>query len=281
MNTRHEITLPIPVDHVGIVGYNLELMIESFRRLGFFVREATELDSGVTKERKVQKNTHIVFPVGYLELIQSTGDDHLSPYIEKGEGLHIVALHSSDIHYSHQAVEKLKPALPSNASREAKHGKKTGEAKFSWFGFEKDSFPEGLICITKHETPELIFQESLPYQPNGVTGICEIFVYVNDLNEGVERYKDLLQIHGTKKMPNTSCMKITLLDKQGIKDRYPKLKVPLDHNCILGASFTVRSLDQVTGILDYSKVQYEEQDGEVWVYPGYTHGAFLSFVTKS
>ncbi|WNR46803.1 VOC family protein [Paenibacillus roseipurpureus] len=274
--------LHIPIDHIGIVGSNLESMINAFAKLGFHTTGVTSLDLGDTNDQPASQNAHFVFNFGYMELIASKGTDHLADYVQKYEGMHILAMASGQAQASFEIFKRngLDPGKVFLSTRYAAHGERTGTAAFEWFGFNEQTFPEGLVCVVQHHTPELIYQPKRIVQPNGVYGLVEVLLLVNDLDEAIERYAQMsyvnCQVNPLKDTP-TWCEKLTILNTDGIRLRFPGL-VTKASTGFLGIVLAVNDLGLVKDILRTSGVVFHlGLQGDVWVQPNDAAGCLVVF----
>lgn len=297
--TKSDITLDIPIDHVGIVGRQIDGMIAAFKKLGFYSLGATSLDIGESDGRPPSQNTHFVFERGYIELIASQGEDHLASYVARHEGLNIMAMASEDAEASRRALEQLelKPGDVYLSSRHAAHGEKVGTAKFNWFGFDAASFPEGLVCVTEHLTPELIYQPKRLEQPNGAVALSEIFMLVDnadDVDAAVARYSQLSYDNCVVERVNgddengegsrnsggsgqTWFNKLTIVDRAGAERRFPQLETPVK-NGFLGLAIEVESVVKVKELLATAEVPFQaDESGGVWVQPEHAVGSVIVF----
>ncbi|MFC4779089.1 VOC family protein [Paenibacillus sp. GCM10023252] len=292
--------IKLPIDHVGIVGSDLDRMLESFSKLGFYLSGRTEMTAGV-EGQGASTNAHFVFDQGYIETIASTGSDHLADYLARGEGLHIAALRSGDARKSREELEQrgLKPGAVLSAARPARHGSVQGQASFDWFGFDPSSFPEGLVCVVEHKTPELIFQPETRYvHPNGAKGIVDLFVYTAG-EEGAAPYESLAA--GVPAMPLAAghtpewTEQLTLLvSPSEVRDRFPFLG-EVSEPRFLGVLIEVASLQVVKDLLDEAAVAYHgdgggdgdrDRDGRrdgrrtIWVHPNDAAGCMVGFTER-
>lgn len=294
------ITLDIPIDHVGIVGRQIGEMIAAFEKLGFYSLGATSLDIGESDGRAPSQNTHFVFGRGYIELIASQGEDHLAQYVARHEGLNIMAMASEEAEASRRALDGLglQPGEVHLSSRHAAHGERVGTAKFNWFGFDEASFPEGLVCVTEHLTPELIYQPKRLVQPNGAVALTEVFMLVGDEGDGAAgslpsetvsdaaaRYSQLSYdncVVNRSGRKQTWCNKLTLVDRTGAERRFPHLETAVQDG-FLGIAIAVKSVAHVKGLLDAANVPFEPYESNahkgkgIWVQPEHAAGSVIVF----
>ncbi len=173
------------LDHAGFVGADLARLVTAMRRLGFATTAPkalmrTDPASGAAVPLQ-QQSCHAVFAEGYLELSAVLSDDathHLAAYRARGDGLHILALGSPDPDSDWQrcSAAGLPCSAPAAASRQIDYGARHGEARFRWFMLQPQVSPEGLICVVRNETPELVFQPEVTRHDNGCEALVEVVV---------------------------------------------------------------------------------------------------------
>lgn len=278
-----EYSLAIPIDHVGIVGRQIDQMVATFAKLGFDAPNGvTDLEVGIGDGRKASQNTHFVFDAGYIELIASDGTDHLRNYIKRNEGLHIMAMASHHIQAAYASMEQasLAPQAVLHSSRRAAHGKRTGTGKFAWFTFAEDRFPEGLVCVTEHLTPELIYQPERFVQPNGALALGEVFLLSEEPLAAVARYQALSYENchvDSKTGIRHICNRLTILDRPGAERKFPGLDTSI-RNGLLGLAIKVEDRQRIEGLLDQAGISWQTTaESRLWVSPADAGGCVLVF----
>lgn len=152
------------VDHVGIVAYQLQPLVDAFTRLGFRVSRPEPL-YGTHNGEKVslgQHSAHIVLSNFYIEISApepGRNDNHLVSYLEQyGPGTRIVALACEEAASAHAAMAAcglgLSDVLDANRSVEHADG---SMARFRWFSAIADTNLSALTCWVQQLTPELVF----------------------------------------------------------------------------------------------------------------------------
>ncbi|ANE45177.1 hypothetical protein SY83_01215 [Paenibacillus swuensis] len=281
-------TISIRVDHVGIIGTDLARMTDTYKKLGFYTSPPSAMDAGVIGQSAPSWNTHYVFDRGYVELIASSGKDHLASYLDKYAGIHTLAVATTNAETSRTQLQeaKLDPQAVLHASRPAAHGELQGTASFRWFGFVQSSFPEGLVCYVEQLTPELIFQPKRHRHPNGANALAEVFIYVpaEQMDEVVRRYallekKEKNSAVGSSRPPFW-CDKVTFLDEAGLQNRFPGEHIPKAAR-VIGMLLEVEDLNVVQQRLTANKVPHRQQDwdqhAEVWVDSASAEGCLIAF----
>lgn len=179
MTTRCRLNL----DHVGVLGADVEALAGQWRRLGFQVVGPAELkgvdDEGRSRSLR-QSSAHVMFADHYVELTSVTPPapgHHLERFLGEPAGLRLLILRSSDIEADQQRCgqDGLLPGPVADASRQISYGS-GGSARFRWFALDADRFPEALVCFAQHCTPELVFNGQVAQHPNGVVGLRTLWL---------------------------------------------------------------------------------------------------------
>ncbi len=188
------------LDHVGLVGRDLDALLQAAAGLGFAPTAPRELygrDPATGRAVSLeQTSAHLVFAQGYVELsaVHSHSDrHHLARYLDRYAGLHILALGVVDIAAAQRrcAAAGLVTTAVASASRAIEYGDRHGQAQFEWFMLADTDSPEGLTCFVRHLTPELVFQEAVQAHPNGVVSLQAIHVVTRDPAAESERWSAL------------------------------------------------------------------------------------------
>ncbi len=191
------------LDHVGVVGRDLERLRRDFTRLGFLLTEPRALMARDPRSGELrslgQSSCHAVFAHGYVELSAVETDDpghHLAAWLPRGPGLRILALGQEDLAARHESCREagLHPLPVAHAAREIRYGSRHGEARFEWFMLEAAGTPEGLVCFVHNLTPQLVYQPEVQRHPNGAVALTAVTLRVADLGEWTGRYRRLLGV---------------------------------------------------------------------------------------
>ena len=246
----------IEVDHVGILGPDIDALVSIAETLGFNVYGPVEL-CGEDREGDVvsleQQSAHIVFGEDYIELtaVQSKSPTHhLARFLDKPWGQRLLLLATRDIEAAAASADKagLDPGPLQRASREVDYGA-GGIAEFRWCALPPEVWPEALICYVEHRTPELVFGNAAEH-PNGAVGIASLACLGNELPEGLARLAE-----------DPAGIPLTSITAESFRDRFgtdPAAMAPL---CVLGVR--TRSLDETRDWFDNAALDYVESDGEI------------------
>ncbi len=187
----------LSLDHVGYVAASLPQLRATMQRLGFAPTEPALLmranpETGALESLQ-QQSCHAVFGRSYIEFSAVMTDDpshHLAVYRARGDGLHILALGTTDVAATHARCirEGVPVTPPARAARQIDYGSLHGEARFEWFMAQPASAPEGLVCWVRNLTPQFVFQPEVSQHPNGALDVVEVQVEASDLAAAAARY---------------------------------------------------------------------------------------------
>jgi hypothetical protein len=190
----------LSLDHVGYVGRDLAALRGAMQRMGFSCTDPRPLlraaEAGGAAQAMQQESCHIVLGTGYLELSAVLTDDpghHLAAYRARGTGLHILALGTPDVDAAEARCRAagLPVTRASDATRRIDYGLRHGAARFRWFMLEPQAAPDGLVCVVRNDTPELVYQPEVQRHANGALALEELALQVDDLDAACARYAKL------------------------------------------------------------------------------------------
>lgn len=206
------------LDHVGYVVPQLAPLRAAMQALGFTLTEPRELrrmDPATGASVSLQQwSCHAVFEQGYLELTSVESRDpahHLAAYLDRGPGLHILALGSTQIGAEHArcVAAGIATTAPARATRRIEYGTRQGDAAFEWFMFAAPESPEGLLCYAHNLTPELVYQPVVQQHENGALALEEVVITAAQPGQVATRYARLL---GVAAEPQSAGWRISLGD---------------------------------------------------------------------
>ncbi|MEM8987967.1 MAG: VOC family protein [Pseudomonadota bacterium] len=121
-----------------------------------------------------------------------------------------------------------------------------------WYGF--------FSCALHHQAPEQNYAPEYLIHPNGVLGVSETIIYVENAKEAGERYAAYL---GVKPHTEADCVlfdfdngtRLSIYDGSAIEARLGPFK-PFRKPSFTALSFKAPSLDTVRGIFDQNDVPY-------------------------
>jgi len=280
------------IDHIGLVGRDIAHMVATFRGLGFTVTDPVPLTQPGPDGDPVplgQVSAHVIFPDTYLELtsVLNPGQgSHLDKWIEKHDGLHVLAFHTENAKQSWDDLASFGLVMSPirHASRDVKAGGVTGIADFKWFQIPESIAREGFVCVVEHLTPELAFIPSMTRHDNGATGLRGVGAVVDDIDDAVERYQ---RLPGANVRPFPMGRFIILKNQRfvamtpkGIAALCPGAKIP-PPPCFAAFAVRVKNIDATRDFLADNKIPFQVA-GElsVWLKPERACGAILLFIDE-
>ncbi len=218
--------LALDIDHVGLVGPDIQATVGTFRSLGFRVTEPVELMGTAPdgSERSLdQQSAHFVFGTTYVELSEVTRpypDHHLAPWLGNGGGngdggngggngngdggdgngshsgghaMRILILRTANAAAAHERAAQAgqRPTPVGEASRSL-HYADGAVARFRWLALPAKSFPEALCGYVQHLTPELVFWPAMNDHPNGAVELTGITLHTPDVEDAERRFAPLV-----------------------------------------------------------------------------------------
>jgi Glyoxalase-like domain len=186
----------ISLDHLGVVSAQRNSLRHIYLRLGFDVTEPEELlasDSQGRRSSLGQSSCHAVMHQGYIELSEVYSGDpahHLAAYLQRGPGLLILALGTDDIGSAYRQCQSAGLACSEVrwATRPISYGERHGAARFEWFMVDAQHAPDGLVCVVRNHTPELVYQRQVMQHPNGAVALRGLVVACRDVDAAADRY---------------------------------------------------------------------------------------------
>jgi hypothetical protein len=264
------------LDHVGLVGRDLMPLMRAFDQLGFRLTEPRLLmrQNATTGERESleQSSCHAVFRQGYIEFSAvhtRSVRHHLAAYLDHGPALKIIALGTNDVLERHAAAERggLGPTLPALASREVTYGSRPGEARFRWFMIDPDRAPEGLLCMVRNLTPEIVYQPEVQRHPNGAVALTAVSLCVEDVDRVAERYALLLGIEPIRPADSDRVREFDLGNQRvriatpaALADRYEGVQIP-PGPCLAGFTVAVESIPRAAALLGSHDIGFRRFGG--------------------
>ncbi|MCB1362900.1 MAG: VOC family protein [Rhodobacteraceae bacterium] len=277
------------LDHIGIVGPDLDALEAAFGRLGFRVAPRCELvaldeNGGATPMGQV--NSHLVFGDSYVELTAVRGDrsaHHLRDAIARYWGLHIVVLRTADADAQQARLKRggsLAPA-PALAGRHVSYPGGSGLARFRWFRIPEAEFPEAFLCEVEHLDRDLVFDPALNDHPNGACGLASLSLCCERPQETARRLGDIV---GSQARPgdgewivDAGAVQVRMLDAAGLAARFPGVTAP---GLPWLAAFAVHSRDpgQSAAFLDAAGIAATSGEDRIWASPDRAGGVIVEFL---
>ncbi|MSP52010.1 MAG: VOC family protein [Alphaproteobacteria bacterium] len=281
------------IDHIGVVGRDLDNLALAFERLGFHVAPRCSLlkpDGAGGFQPMDQENHHVILGNGYIELTAMTKPSprhHLAPLIARYAGLHIVALTTASADKSAAALKKkgIEVPQPGGAARDVGYPGISGTALFRWFKLPDSIAGEGLYCYVEHLTRELVVRPELATHKNGVRGLAHITMCVERPGTVVKRYEQIFDVLARKGKRgywfDLAIGKLRVIDRGQLSELYPGVEPPYMPWLV---GFTLRVSNLAATATYFKKQGIRAEDGgrqRLWIRPDDACGAALSFVRSS
>jgi hypothetical protein len=159
----------IGIDHVGIVGADLEPLAREFSGLGFHLTPRALHASGRTANRCVMLRAG-----GYLELMATVPGKTsatLDRFLASGAGAHILALEVDDAEAGHERLRRAGIAAHIEAT-ERVSDQPGSKVRFALI-LPPDP-PEGRMLLIRHLTRDLLWRPDNVVHPNHAVALAEV-----------------------------------------------------------------------------------------------------------
>jgi hypothetical protein len=166
------------LDHVGIVGPDLDRLAVAFEALGFHLTPLAQHAGGRTGNRCVMLRH------GYLELlavIPGGASATIERFLAHHPGAHTVALGIDDAQAVAERLARagLKPGEPQSTDRAVEETDPAGpRARFTLITLPDR--PEGRFHLIRHQTPEALWQPRFLEHPNRAIALAELVIATPD-----------------------------------------------------------------------------------------------------
>jgi hypothetical protein len=160
----------ISLDHVGIVGSNLDALAGAFFRLGFAPTPIAEHASGRTANRCVMLRDG-----GYLELIATVPGQTsatIDRFLTRGGGAHILALEVDDLAAARDRLGRARIAAGDVSFTERDGGPDGVKARFTLL--MAPDLPDGRVLLIRHLTRHLLWRPETTTHPNHAVSLAEV-----------------------------------------------------------------------------------------------------------
>lgn len=177
------------MDHCGAIVRDLAAGAARWERLGFTLSPVSRQRGAVPGVEGMQAwasaNRCAVFEQGYLELIGLVDASAWNPwsrFLDRFEGLHLLALRCADADAAYAKLRDRAPFLEAPVRRE-RPLEVDGVVRTMRFRniFSRDATcPEGRYIVIEHQTPEFLWQAPLMRHENGAKALVEAMVVADD-----------------------------------------------------------------------------------------------------
>ena len=166
----------VGLDHVGIVGADLDVLARSFMALGFHLTPFAAHASGRTGNRCAMLRDG-----GYLELMATLPGQSsatLDRFLAIGPGAHVLALEVVD---EAAALDRLRAAgVAAGEVSITERASETDGAKARFALIMPPDLPEGRVLLIRHLTHDLLWRPEFETHANRAVGLTEA-VYASDV----------------------------------------------------------------------------------------------------
>ena len=192
-------------DHVAWMVRDMDTASDAFEKLGFKLTPYSVHANShpETGERMPQgtANRLAMLGTGYIELLCEAGDimapvvEDLRARLDRYTGVHLLAFSDPDADAAHKRIVKdgfrLQPMVHLRRDVEAADGS-DDEVRFSVIRTAFDEIPEGRIQVLTQHTPDLMWQDRYIAKDNGIAGMVDSVICVENPTQSAERMAKLL-----------------------------------------------------------------------------------------
>lgn len=281
----------LSLDHVGLVTPSLEASRGDYETLGFELTPESSHKGVVRPGGPVELwgsgNHCAMFRRGYFEILGITDPsryhDHFRALLSRFHGVQLIALgcqSAADYYHDYaRVVSGLKE--PVEIGRDVPFGDGTREGLFRIVHLGDGVFPEAELFVIEHATPDVLWQDELLQQPNGVTGLAEVTVCAVGPKMTAGRFSRVVRREpeydaGVFRFDlHEGAVCVTSPDI--VAERYGGVVLPAVPSVAV-VTLTVESLDASRDFFVGRSVTTHECRKGFWVRPERTGGVILEFV---
>jgi len=260
----------IALDHVGVIGRDLDAAAKRWERLGFTLSPLSRQRGAVPGRDGMQPwataNRCAVFEQGYLELIGIVDPAAFNPwqrFLARLEGLHLLAFRCAEATSAYEALKHRAPFLSPPIERERKLTYRGEERtmRFRNIFSRDDDCPEARYIVIEHQTPELLWQPELMGHENGARGLVAVTMVADDpvVQQRLEALGGIVGIEAPS----------AFAERYGWRPQVPPLAA---------ITVTFADLDQTLRLMRHRRIEVQQGDGEVWLPPAETNGFVMRLV---
>ena len=272
-------------DHTLILVEDLDDGDARMRRLGF-----RPTPRGVHSAHMGTANSTIMLPdMTYFEVIgvlnPTPSNEGMRRMLEQRQGLLGYAMKTDDAHASLRELAAVSAADGEvvEFSRPVDLPGGTRDAAFSIANFNpQKSFGLKMFACT-HHTPDVVWREDYLDQPNGVTGLCELFGEVADVDEAEADLKKLfaerVSRDGDAIVIDYGNVQVTFLSAGELENRFALKSVGGTALHVL--RLKTRDAGLTCSVLEENHVEFKDRGNNVWsVAPHEACGTMIQFVSR-
>lgn len=288
--------------HIGLITRDMDATIAAYERLGFAFTPLSlpeiPLTVGGEPEPIGVGNRTAVFAENYLEVLAVTdaarwaqiSPEQRGPYdidrpLARYEGLHVLHFGTDEIDAIADRLDRTGvehgPIRPFRRPVSSPAGTAMMQARV--LGLPPDEYPEALVQVAQHLTPELVLQPRYQHHPNGATHISSVTICSPDPAACAQRYArltghELPEGDGDTYLLKLGRGRLVIISERVARDR--DLPVPAIPSMV-ELEVHVTGLGPATRALDANGVSYQETTAGVRVAAADAAGCALTFTVAS
>jgi catechol 2,3-dioxygenase-like lactoylglutathione lyase family enzyme len=274
--------------HVGLITRDMDHTIARYERLGFFFTPLSQprisLGPGRPPEPFGAGNRTAILTGNYLEVLGYTdlalwnsttpeqrGAFNLDIPLARYEGMHVMHVSSDDIAAMRDKLVAAGVECMDIRSFERNVDTADGEQmmKALAFAFPRGAYPEGLVQVAQHLTPELVLQPRFMSHPNGARLVTESIICAADPGAYASKYgvltgNDVRRVDGHLEVGCGPASRITVVSPDQVTDVVPGGAAPAVPSMV-GFTVAVADLGGVRDLLADAGVPFGEHQGRLVV----------------
>jgi len=267
--TAPDATAPrLTLDHLGCIAIDLDTVATAWERLGFRLCPRSPQRGAVPGREGMHpwatSNRCALFRRGYLERIGVTWPAAFNPwasFIERGPGLHILALRCDTADTTYEALATRAPFLQPPVQREREVDVE-GQPRTMRFRniFSRDAdCPEGRYIVIEHQTPDYLWQPRYLDHENGAVALLSATFVAPDPQPVLARLQALGSPEGVE---------VVDADTFAARHGWRPARLPGLHALEVG----VQCLQRALTLLESRGVPLTLADSAAWIGPSVTGG---------
>jgi 4-hydroxyphenylpyruvate dioxygenase-like putative hemolysin len=272
------------IDHVVIVVNDLDVAVDSFRRMGFFVTPRGEHTLG-------SRNHCVMLGDDYIELLVSPPENphpsrqHYTEFAAGGDGLAAIALRTDSAReaYTEMLWAGFAPTDPVDFSRPVRLPEGSREARFRITQLGADKTPGGHVFLCEHLTRGVVWRSEYQSHRNGATALAAVAIVADDVAATANAYQRIFDTRARTiaegLLVETGSAPIAVATRASLAKRLPGITTTARRAPKFAALFVrVGDREAATAVLAAGGMQPARMpDGSVAVGPERAHGVALIF----
>lgn len=281
--------LHLDLDHCGCIAADLAAAATRWERLGFSLtplsRQRGAVPGGEGFHPWATANRCVILRNTYLELIGVVDPAAFNPwarFIEKNEGLHILALRCADAESAYAALcartDALLPPVPRERVLDV-----DGEPRAMRFRniFSRDErWPEARYLVIEHRTPEYLWQPRYQQHENGACELVAVTFVADDaatLTPRLQAFGAAIVAQGadgfSAQLPGRGALNVMH------SDAYARTYGHVAHAGMHAITVSFHDLDRALDLLAGRGVAIETSPNGAWIAPRDANG-FVMHLTQ-